>query len=828
MSKENPISLAMICKNEEGQIGNCLESIQDYVDEIVIVDTGSTDRTPEIARKYADKFEIFTDCNDSSGLIKDFSLARQRSFDLASHDWVMWVDADDVVRNANLIPEYLSKYASVPGSKMIILPYEYSHDENGNINCLHYRERIFHPRKDFRWINPVHEVVMPSGHASQLREDGMVMVHRRVQSGKKFENGRNLRILEEHIKNVGESDVRSLYYIALEYGNVGNYGQALRYHKRYMELSGWDDERFMSCMKIVDTYQALCDYDNALMWAFKSLEIKEGWFESYFAIARTYYHMAMRGGPNELRNWERTAHYGKLGLSLPLTNTILFVNPLDRNYEVHRYLNLALSKIGRIEEALDSANSGLKYNANDAQLIGNVRIYKEWLAKVSIKSKINELVTMGSMSNHNGLQIVSLLDAPHSPEVSTTASITSTTNVKSEIEVKNPSSKEKSKDQYTTSNPKDIVFYVGFGPEPWTPETIKKTGIGGSETMAWKMAQGLCQIGHNVRFYGDCSGMEGTYDGVQFIHHDKFNNVDTDVFISSRRSFPFNDSYGLKSKINMCWIHDIMCGDHLEHKNSLKIDRFLCLSQWHKNFFLNYYKFVHPSQVLVTRNGIDLNRFKRSSGFVRNPHRAVYSSSPDRGLQASLDSWHIVRNRVPDAELHIFYGFDSWYNSAKINNNHDQINLINHLKSLIKSKSHLGVFEHGRVDQDLLALNFLGSGVWAYPTWFSETSCISAMEAQAAGLRIVTSPIAALNETVGDRGVMISGDWLSPDYQSRWANSVADAMLSDDSDGIRQRNINYANLNFGMDTLVIGWDNMIQTVKEEVERDVVPQYKCAW
>ena len=84
-----------------------------------------------------------------------------------------------------------------------------------------------------------------------------------------------------------------------------------------------------------------------------------------------------------------------------------------------------------------------------------------------------------------------------------------------------------------------------------------------------------------------------------------------------------------------------------------------------------------------------------------------------------------------------------------------------------------GVVAHGRVDQQTLAREMLSAGVWILPTWFCETSCISAMEAQAAGLRIVASKLAALEETVADRGELITEDWArrrSP-HQVRYGRS---------------------------------------------------------
>ena len=84
------ISLCMIVKNEEEVLGRCLDSAVSFADEIIIVDTGSTDRTKEIASEYTDQVYDFkwTD---------DFSAARNESFAHATMDYCMWLDADDIV-----------------------------------------------------------------------------------------------------------------------------------------------------------------------------------------------------------------------------------------------------------------------------------------------------------------------------------------------------------------------------------------------------------------------------------------------------------------------------------------------------------------------------------------------------------------------------------------------------------------------------------------------------------------------------------------------------------------------------------------------------------
>jgi glycosyltransferase involved in cell wall biosynthesis len=371
----------------------------------------------------------------------------------------------------------------------------------------------------------------------------------------------------------------------------------------------------------------------------------------------------------------------------------------------------------------------------------------------------------------------------------------------------------------------DLVFFVGFGVEPWNPSTMKESGIGGSETAVAEMGRRFAAMGHRVRVYGDCEKLEGIFDGVQYLHHSKFKDVECDILITSRRPHVTDDEFGVKARATICWVHDVSLGSSLTQMRALRIDRFLTLSQWHRDFFANQYPFIHSDQIMVTRNGINLSRFDQDSG-PRNPHKAVYSSSPDRGLDVAIRAWPKVREKVPDAELHVFYGFHTWEVSAQSVNDQGQIQLIQHLKDQLKKFEDYGVKHRGRIDQDSLAHEFLTAGVWAYPTWFSETSCITAMEAQAAGLRIVTSPIAALNETVGDRGVMISGDWLSEGYMTQWVDAVVDAMIRPgDEDRILLQD--YARNNFGWDTLAEDWNRMFKDIVEEVERNIVPPYQAA-
>ena len=84
----------MIVKDEEERLASILSDIKGIVDEIVVVDTGSQDKTVSIARSYGAKVGFFTWCND-------FSAARNKSIELAESDYLLWLDADDRVNTEN-------------------------------------------------------------------------------------------------------------------------------------------------------------------------------------------------------------------------------------------------------------------------------------------------------------------------------------------------------------------------------------------------------------------------------------------------------------------------------------------------------------------------------------------------------------------------------------------------------------------------------------------------------------------------------------------------------------------------------------------------------
>jgi len=415
MSKIAPISMCIIVKNEP-LLEKCILSFRDYVEELVIVDTGSTDGTTiEIAKKYADIFESYTDCNNpETGLIEDFSKAREYSFSLATKQHVMWLDSDDIIVGAENLLELTNAKATDTNAEAIafMFPYEYSYNELGQCTCLHYRERLVSDKTKFHWVNPVHEVLIPNENAKTVfvTNDNVVYKHMRQYSDKPLESGRNLRILRNYFEKVKDSDPRQMYYLGLECNNNGLVDEAIEHLSKYVDVSGWDDERAMACLKLIDIYMARGEYDKGLKWAFKTVALKETWGEGYFALGKIFYFLAQNNSPEEIRHWERCAYFSNLGLNLPITKTLLFINPLDRNYDIHRFFNIALNKLGDVAGALNSVNTALKSKPDDMDLLTNKKIYETWIVKNAITQGINNLKVLEDIDQSTADLIIAIIN----------------------------------------------------------------------------------------------------------------------------------------------------------------------------------------------------------------------------------------------------------------------------------------------------------------------------------------------------------------------------------------------------------------------------------
>lgn len=253
------ISLCMIVKNEEMNIARCLDSVADLVEEIIIVDTGSIDRTEEIASNYTSKVYSYQ-------WKDDFSDARNYSFSKASMDYCMWMDADDILEDTEK-EKFLQLKKSLPlDIDIVMMKYNTSFDEAGRPSFSYFRERWVRNCEKYRWIGAVHEVIPPNG---RVIHSDIAISHKKMSVG---DPERNLRIYQKMIADGKALEPRQQYY----------YGRELYYHKQYKEAvsvleqfllskDGWIENKIEACSICADCYYQLGQEQLALTTLLRSM-----------------------------------------------------------------------------------------------------------------------------------------------------------------------------------------------------------------------------------------------------------------------------------------------------------------------------------------------------------------------------------------------------------------------------------------------------------------------------------------------------------------------------------------------------------------------------
>ncbi len=254
------ISLCMIVKDEEAVLGRCLSGMKDLVDEIIIVDTGSEDRTREIARQYTDRIYFFE-------WIDDFSAARNFSFSKASMDYCMWMDADDVMSEKDREAFLELKRGLTLHTDVVMMRYHTAFDKNGNPTFWYYRERLIRNGCGYVWQGAVHEVITPSGN---IVYSEVAVSHKKLGAG---DPDRNLAIYKKMLSEGKVLNARELYYYARELYYHETYGEASKALESFLERQdAWVENKIEACQIMAKCYEKMGEGSASLQALFRSLE----------------------------------------------------------------------------------------------------------------------------------------------------------------------------------------------------------------------------------------------------------------------------------------------------------------------------------------------------------------------------------------------------------------------------------------------------------------------------------------------------------------------------------------------------------------------------
>ena len=218
------LSACLIVKNEVVLLQRCLESLRSFVDEIIVVDTGSTDNTTEIARSYGAQVKHFT-------WVDNFSAARNESLRHASGDWILYIDADEVIDsvNAGKIRQVITQKDIMGATVRQCIP-----QQAENIVTAFYSEycRLFRHHPAIRFEGAIHEQILPSIErigGKVLRTD--IVIHHwayaATEDKKRCRAERNLRYLLAEVKRTPD-DPFVHFNLGMTYRELGQQDMALR------------------------------------------------------------------------------------------------------------------------------------------------------------------------------------------------------------------------------------------------------------------------------------------------------------------------------------------------------------------------------------------------------------------------------------------------------------------------------------------------------------------------------------------------------------------------------------------------------------------------
>ena len=224
-------SLAMIARNNEDVIGRTLASVKEFIDEIIVVDTGSTDNTISVAEAHGAKIYNFE-------WIDDFAAARNYAFSKATGDWIMWLDTGDVVP-----PESLPAWKRLKASKTICDPKSDAEmiacvlnraiDDNGVIQSNFVTIRLLKSSANPVWEGAVHECPTTDNDKAYGAEG--CVVNDPINYNFKATD-RNLKILER-LMSEGDNSPRTLYYHGIELMSLGRLEEAVEAFDRYFSVN---------------------------------------------------------------------------------------------------------------------------------------------------------------------------------------------------------------------------------------------------------------------------------------------------------------------------------------------------------------------------------------------------------------------------------------------------------------------------------------------------------------------------------------------------------------------------------------------------------------
>ncbi|WP_282154913.1 tetratricopeptide repeat-containing glycosyltransferase family 2 protein [Cytobacillus gottheilii] len=351
------ISLSMIVRNEEEVIERCLQSVCDLVDEIIIVDTGSTDQTKSICSKYTDQIFDFK-------WVDDFAAARNYAFAHANCDYILWLDADDVVREED--QQRFQKLRQTLNTEIdaVSMIYHLAFDSENHPTSSLRRYRLVKREKGFKWVGAVHEYLAVNGN---LYDSEIAICHFPLS----HDADRNIRIYERMLDEKINFTPRDLFYYANELVDHGQAETAIEYYLQFLlTKNGWLEDNLRACHKLADCFHQLEKTEEAIGAVLHALTYTSPRPETCCRLGFSFM---------EKGDFQSAAYWYEQALANIDDPSAPFYNPSFSTWLPLLQLAVCYDKLGDTEKANEYNDRGLTFRPNDERLLANQRYFKELL-----------------------------------------------------------------------------------------------------------------------------------------------------------------------------------------------------------------------------------------------------------------------------------------------------------------------------------------------------------------------------------------------------------------------------------------------------------------
>ena len=682
----------MIVKNESKNLLRLFESVISIIDCYCICDTGSTDNTKEVIENY------FNERNIPGKIVEkefvDFGTNRTYALHSAKGmaDYALLLDADMVL---SIGPEFDKSKLSENDVYSIL---------QGSDSFNYYNVRLISLKLDVDCVCPTHEYysIKTNPHKHANRDKSFLFIRDIGDGGcktNKFE--RDIKLLSTALIT-DPSNTRYHFYLANSYFDTQQYENAIKHYKQHITLNSWDQERYYSYYKLGKCYKALNDEVNMTYYWTKGYSYRPTRAETLYELINYYRNKG---------EYKLCEMYYNIAKNIPYPkNDTLFIHKdvydykLDEEYTIFSYYtgnrNIDEQMTRMIKDG--RANLGL--------LLSNSKFYPENKLKL--------------IKDENG--VFGLVD-----------------NV-----FVFPSKMER----HTLYKPsKNILFFTGYCDRAWNYSFANTHSLGGSEKAVAYLSK--CFPSDYTIYVSGGVGSE-IVGNIIYVNNDKLNellvNTSFHTIICSRY-VGFLEKYSdiLKFYQFYLWAHDtclIRTDTNLTINQVLEkwdkhIDGCVCLTNWHAEQFNNLYPTL-KHKIHIINNGIVVELFAVAGEKIKN--RFIYSSRSERGLERLIELWPSILAIKPDATLTVF-SYNKFPSSVL-----DQ-KIATEMLKYIESVVHLGQLNATQMYEQMRLAEY-----WLYPTNWSETSCITALEMLASGVICLYYPLAGLVDTMGTYGMQIS------------------------------------------------------------------------